>query len=289
MALSGKVNGACKGSNYSKYSTWIDLTVNSQSAAGNKSNVTVTLKLQRNDGVKQSAYNLNNTNPVTLSVGGAVRVSKKIGIDTRNNKIITLASWSGDITHNSDGTLSLSVSGSFSLSGTSTLTGGSVSGAIAINPISRNPSAAADCIAAQNGDRVNYNRGTVTVSWSGTSGVITGYKIERAKTGQNDSTYGAWELVKTVTSTATSGSITDTVPAAYMSGVQFKYRVIALNGSLTAPAKVSNTLTVRGGADAKPSIAWVNGTLWADPSGNDNWRRAKCVYAKSGGGWKESI
>jgi len=289
MALSGRINGTCKGSNYSKYSLWIDWTVNSQSTANNKSNVTVTLKVQRNDGVKQSAYNLNSVNPVSLSVGGTVRVSKKIGIDTRNNQIVKLAAWTGDVPHSNDGTLSLSISGSFSISGTSTLTGGSVSGSAAINSISRYPNAVTACIAAQDGDQVNYNRGTVTVSWSGASGVITGYRIDRITTGHNDSTFMAWETIKTIISTATSGSITDTVPAAYMSGVQFKYRVTALNGSLVSPAKGSNILTVRGGVKAKSSGAWFNGTVWIDPARNKNWRRAKYIYAKSENSWKESI
>lgn len=288
MALNGRINGTCKGSNYTKYSLWIDWLVNSQNIAGNKSNITVSMKVQRNDGVRQSAYNLNSTNPVSLSVGGVVRVSNKIGIDTRNNKIITLASWTGDISHNDDGTLNLALSGSFSISGASTLTGGAVSGTAVVNSISRYPGSVAVCTAAQDGDKINYNRGTVTIAWSGASGVITGYKIERSVTGRNDSVYGTWEVIKTVTSSAISGNITDIAPATYMSGTKFKYRVTTLNGSLASTAKESNTLTVRGGVKVKVNNLIVNGTIWVEPGGNKNWRMAKCVNAKSGD-WKESI
>lgn len=288
MALNGRVNGICKGSNYTKYSLWIDWLVNSQNIAGNKSNITVSMKVQRNDGVRQSAYNLNSTNPVLLSVGGVVRVSNKIEIDTRNNKIITLASWTGDIAHNDDGTLSLALSGSFSISGTSTLTGGAVSGTAVVNSISRYPGSVTVCTAAQDGDKINYNRGTVTIAWSGASGVITGYKIERAITGRNDSVYGAWETVKSVASSATSGSITDIAPAAYMSGTKFKYRITALNGSLASAAKESNTLTVRGGVEVEVNNSVVNGTVWVDPGDNKKWIMAKYSYEESGN-WNEII
>lgn len=286
MASNGRINGTCTGISYTKYSTWVDWDINSQNSAGCSSNVTVTMKVQRNDGIKDSAYNLSKVNPVSLSVGGVVRVSDKIGIDTRNNQIVTLATWISDVAHDDSGELNLAISGSFSLSGTSvkSLTGGSVSGTAKLNPISRYPGAVTACTAAQGDDKVNYNRGTVTVAWSGASGVITGYKIERAVTGRNDSTYGVWALVKSVTSSATSGSITDTAPAAYMSGVKFKYRVTALNGTLASSAKESNALTVRGGFKVKINGAWCNGTVWVKVNGT--WLRAKRITIKINGNWR---
>lgn len=288
MALNARVNGVCSGSNYTKYSLWAELTVNGQDVTGNKSNVTVTMKAQRNDGVKQSAYNLNKVNPVSLSVGGIVRVSEKIGIDTRNNQIVTLATWTGDVPHNEDGTLSLAVSGGFSLSGTSTLTGGTLDGTVDIDPISRYPGSVTVCIAAQDGDTVNYNRGTVTVSWSGASGTITSYKIECTTSDRNNEVFGEWESIKDVISAETYGSITDRVPAEFMSGVKFKYRVTAFNGQLAAAAKESNVLTVRGGVKVEVVGGQINGTVWCDRTGNKDWAKAPRVHVKDGADWKET-
>lgn len=110
---------------------------NSQSIEDNKSNVTVRLLLKRNDGYSASAYNLTESaNTVMLVVGGKERVNKNLSIDTRNNATVTLASWTGDVTHETDGTLSLSVSGSFIMGGTG-LSGGSAKGSFFCTDIPR--------------------------------------------------------------------------------------------------------------------------------------------------------
>lgn len=126
--MATKIYGNCSGSSGSKYNVWLSVTENSQSITDNSSNVTVKLYLKRNDGVSSSAYNLNTSdNTAKLKVGGDTKVSKNLAIDTRNGVTVTLASWTGDVSHNADGTLSLSLSGNFTMSGTS-LSGGSVSG-----------------------------------------------------------------------------------------------------------------------------------------------------------------
>ncbi|MGN1317295.1 MAG: DUF859 family phage minor structural protein [Acutalibacteraceae bacterium] len=123
-----KFYGSCSGSSGSKYNIWLSVTENSQSIEDNSSNVTVKLYLKRNDGYSSSAYNLTaSDNTAKLKVGSDTKVSKNLAIDTRNGVTVTLASWTGDVSHNADGTLSLALSGSFTMSGTS-LTGGSVSG-----------------------------------------------------------------------------------------------------------------------------------------------------------------
>ncbi len=129
--------GSCTGTSKSKYDIWLRVKQNSQNITENKSNVTVTLYLKRNDGYSSSAYNLNaDANSVKLSVGGEVKVNKNISIDTRNGVTVTLASWSGDVIHSADGTLNLSVSGSFKMNGTS-LTGGSANGSFKCSTIPR--------------------------------------------------------------------------------------------------------------------------------------------------------
>lgn len=96
------------------YNYWVDWTENSQNVANNSTNVSVYLRLKRNDGYAGSAYNNYNNNTIQLSVGGTERVKiTNANIDTRNGKIVTLASWTGDVTHGTDGALKLSISGSF--------------------------------------------------------------------------------------------------------------------------------------------------------------------------------
>ncbi len=129
--------GSCTGSSGAKYDIWIKATQNSQSIESNKSNVTIRLYLKRNDGYASSAYNLNESdNTVKLTVGGAVKVSSNIAIDTRNGATVTLASWTGDVAHKDDGSLDLKISGLFTMDGTS-LSGGSASGTFSLTDIPR--------------------------------------------------------------------------------------------------------------------------------------------------------
>ncbi len=129
--------GSCSGSSGSKYDTWLNVKQNSQSVTDNKSNVTVKLYLKRNDGYSASAYNLTESaNTAKITVGGKTKVEKNLSIDTRNSVKVTLATWTGDVSHNDDGSLSLSVGGSFTMGGTS-LTGGSVSGEFECTDIPR--------------------------------------------------------------------------------------------------------------------------------------------------------
>ena len=132
-----KFYGSCSGSSGSKYNIWLTATENSQSIEKNTSNITVKLYLKRNDTVSSSAYNLNESdNTAKLTVGTDTKVSRNLAIDTRNGATVTLASWTGDVSHNADGTLSLALGGSFTMTGTG-LTGGSVSGSFKCTDIPR--------------------------------------------------------------------------------------------------------------------------------------------------------
>ena len=122
-----KYYGSCSGNSGSKYNIWLEINEYSQSTEANTSSVKVELKLKRNDGYADSAFNLNeNENFSEIKINGTITASKNSEIDTRNNATVTLLSWNGEVSHNADGTLTLDVSGSFTMSGTS-LDGGSVS------------------------------------------------------------------------------------------------------------------------------------------------------------------
>ncbi len=125
--MATKYYGTCTGTTGGKYDLWLEVTQNSQSVVNNTSNVTVAMKLKRNDGYSASAYNLYaSDNTVSLSVGGVSRVSGNITVDTRNGATAVLASWTGNVSHNAEGALNLSIAGSFTIGGAD-LQGGSVS------------------------------------------------------------------------------------------------------------------------------------------------------------------
>ena len=129
--------GSCTGSTGKKYDLWITVIQNTQNPSQNKSNITANFFIRRNDGAADSAYNLvESQNSVALKIGGTVKVNKNLTIDTRNNVYCRLATWTGDVTHNSDGTLNLAVSGQFTM-GNSSLTGGSVSGSFKCTPLGK--------------------------------------------------------------------------------------------------------------------------------------------------------
>ena len=123
-----KFYGSCTGNSGDKYNVWLEVTENSQSITNNTSNVSVSLKLKRNDGYSSSAYNTNESdNNAKITINGVTKVNRNLAIDTRNNVTVLLASWVGNVAHNSDGTLTIAVKGSFSMNGTS-LSGGSAEG-----------------------------------------------------------------------------------------------------------------------------------------------------------------
>lgn len=123
-----KFYGSCTGNSGSKYSIWFEVTENSQNITNNTSNVSVSLKLKRNDGYSGSAYNTNESeNNAKITINNVTKVNRNLAIDTRNNATVLLAHWVGNVAHNSDGSLTIAVKGSFTMNGTS-LSGGSAEG-----------------------------------------------------------------------------------------------------------------------------------------------------------------
>ena len=116
--------GACTGKAGGKYNVWLSVIQNYQSIETNSSNISVGLYLKRNDGISDSAYNLNDwDNSASITINGETKVWRNLDIDTRGNVTVTLAEWIGDVYHNADGSLSLSIDGSFIMEN-SNLTGG---------------------------------------------------------------------------------------------------------------------------------------------------------------------
>ena len=131
----------CNGTAGSKYNLTLNYVINSQSISANTSNITVYATVQRNDGYSASAWNgYENQNHTTLTVGGSVKVDVNFILDTRNSRLQELSRWTGDVAHNSDGTLTLAISASFTTDLAPALTGGSVSASWTLTTIPRTSS-----------------------------------------------------------------------------------------------------------------------------------------------------
>lgn len=123
----GSKTVTCSGTSGGKYNLTINYWYNWQDTAQNISNIYVEVTLQRNDGYAGSYWNLyENQNSVYLDVNGSRVVAKNMKIDTRNSAVVTLASWSGNIPHNADGSKTVALGGGFTFQSNS-LSSGSVS------------------------------------------------------------------------------------------------------------------------------------------------------------------
>lgn len=113
------------------------ITQNKRNASTNQSNVTVKMYAQ-SDSSSYGAYNLDASgNTVKMTVNGKQVVNKSMAMDFRNKATVQLASWTGAISHGSDGSKKLDCSGSFSISGSSYLSGGSIRCSIQLESIPR--------------------------------------------------------------------------------------------------------------------------------------------------------
>lgn len=273
MALSGSVSS----STYD--SVGIKLTWSAtQNVGKNQSTIKWTLKSY---GRKSNEWWMAGNFKVVID--GSTVYSSSTRIKMYGNGATTIASGSKTLTHSADGSKSFNVSIQAGIYYNAVNCTGS--GSFTLDKIARNPNAPTSVsISAGHGNYVGIGD-TVTIKWSGASGVITGYKIQY-KWGNND-----WTDYKSVSSTATSGNTTDTISNSNlnikMSGTALKYRVCALNGSLASAYKESNTLTVSGVMKVKVSGSWKKGTTWVKVSGS--WKRAKRVWVKVSGTWKESV
>lgn len=135
MATSAKNETTCGYNGH--YHLYMAIKVNSQNANTNQSNVTVTMYAQ-SDSSSYGAYNLDASgNTVKMTVNGKQVVSKTMAMDFRNRATVNLGSWTGNISHGADGKKTLACSGSFSISGSSYLSNGSISCSIVIDQIPR--------------------------------------------------------------------------------------------------------------------------------------------------------
>lgn len=275
MALSGTV----KTSTYDGVGLQLTWTA-TQSVANNTSTISWTLKSF--GGSSTDSYFV--AGPVTLKIAGDTEWST-----TSRFNLYKAGGWSRSgttaaIPHASDGTKTINISIEAAIY--TYAVNCTASQNVTLDKIARTPGAPSTVTAAAgNGDYVSFGD-TITIRWSGASGVITGY--QRAYRWYTDGAWTDWTGQANVSSTATSGSWTIALTStSVISGDKIQFRMRAANGSLYSGWKTSNALTIVGGMRIKVSGAWKKGTTYVKVSGA--WKRAKHVYIKVNGSWKESI
>lgn len=272
MALSGSV----KTSTYGSMGLILSWTA-TQNVSANTSTIKWTLKsFGRESNFWYMAGNFK------VVIDGSTAYSSADRIKLYGNGATTVATGSKTITHNNDGSRSFSVSVEAGIYYVAVNCEGSAT--FTLDKIARTPSAPTSVsITANNGSYVGLGE-TVTIKWSGASGVITGYDIQYSRGNSG------WKDYKSVSSSATSGSTTDSFTSTDINvngaGKSVQYRVRAKNGSLASGWKTSNTLTISGAMDLKVSGAWKTGSVWIKVNGS--WKRAKRVWINVNGSWKQS-
>lgn len=148
------------------YHLYMTITQNKRDASTNQSNVTVKMYAQ-SDSSSYGAYNLDASgNTVKMTVNGKQVVSKTMAMDFRNKATVQLASWTGAISHGSDGSKKLDCFGSFSISGSSYLSGGSISCSIQLESIPRATKPALSSSSVALGSAVTINISPAVSSWT---------------------------------------------------------------------------------------------------------------------------
>lgn len=131
------INGSVTGSNGSKIDTWIEWAVTDRSIANNTSTVRMILYAQATTSVSTNYDSTENYGWVGYDNGNKNWMSKS-GYDFRNKALITFGDHTFTISHNSDGTKTLTIQGGWSTNGHSSyIKDGSVSGQVTLPRIAR--------------------------------------------------------------------------------------------------------------------------------------------------------
>lgn len=241
MATSAKNEVTCGYNGH--YHLYMAIKINSQNANTNQSNVNVTMYAQ-SDSSSYGAYNLDaSENSVKMTVNGSQVISKTMAMDFRNRATVNLGSWTGNISHGADGKKTLACSGSFSLSGSSYLSGGSISCSIVLDQIPRatKPTLSASTVAL--GSAVTIGIAPAVSTWTHNLYYRVGTgDWTRFATGVK-SNY-AWTLPLAIANSfpsATSGAITIGVNTYNGSTLIGSTQTINLN--ITIPASVAPSVS----------------------------------------------
>lgn len=171
-----KFPGTVSGNNTAKYvNYYLEATVNSQNVANNTSNITLHHYAQSTNSIV-GAYTGSATSK--LSYNNNYVIDRTQTMDFRNKKLVDMGSWTGDVEHNSDGTLTLSLHAEFDTNGPSSVTGGTVNATWTLPSIARKSSVSATNANVGSNSTITINKQsssfthTLTYSFGSLSGTI---------------------------------------------------------------------------------------------------------------------
>lgn len=131
------INGSVTGTNGSKVDTWIEWKVTGTSVPNNTSTVRIILYAQATTSLSTNYDSTENYGWVGYDNGNKNWMSKS-GYDFRNKALITFGDHTFTISHNNDGTKTLTIQGGWSTNGHSSyIKDGSVSGQVTLPRIAR--------------------------------------------------------------------------------------------------------------------------------------------------------
>lgn len=292
------VSNTCNGSYGSDCRVYLDYVINNSESdriARNKSNITLTLYAKATSS-SVGAYNYNHNSKAYIYVNDTVKKSAtNLDMDFRNKKKVNMISWTGDVDHNADGTLAITIKGNFDTNGPSSITTGTVSYKWTLPTIPRTSSVTCADGNIGSATTININRAssgfthTLAYSFQGLTGTIatktsevsigwtipTSFysKIPNSKSGQGTitcQTYSGETLIGTKTCTFnafvinSNPSITATVIDTYSgsiaaTGDSNKLIKYISNAQVTVSAVAKNSATIS-------SIKVVNGSKSATGS-----------------------
>ena len=274
------INGSVTGSNGSKIDTWIEWKVTGTSVANNTSNVRIILYAQATTSLSTNYDSTENYGWVGYDNGNKNWMSKS-GYDFRNKALITFGDHTFTISHNSDGTKTLTIQGGWSTNGHSSyIKDGSVSGQVTLPRIARAStisslstnlgSAGTITITRQSSDfthTLTYTFGSASgtivtktsntsVSWTPDVSLIAQFGAnDKTKTGTiTCTTYSGNTSVGTSTST-----LTLTIPNSSLGNVSGTFGSAL---TLTASNACSSGLTY--------TFAYYNGSSWQSIASTSN-------------------
>ncbi len=188
-----------------RYGVRLTVVQNSQSVANNTSNITVTFELGGAGALGLSTdYTGSSFNGYTCTgtiyVNGSQKSQGSSSANISNSTKVTLTSWTGNVTHNSDGKLSIPIRGVFTGGTSSQASGGEASGTVTFDTIPRASSVAVT-------STVNIGaKPTFTITTASSSfthklyyqfGGISKTLIASGITGSSPITYNSWTIPTT--------------------------------------------------------------------------------------------
>lgn len=171
------INGSGIGSNGGRIDVWVEYTLADQSITGNYTPVTAYFYAALNENYTSSTANVRGLNS-SFSISGIAGAAVSSGAYdfTSPQKVNFLGSFSGNIPHNSDGTKTIAMEGSFTTL-SSYISGGSVSAVVTLPTIARASAITAEDAAIEDTARVTVSRYaagfTHSIQWQ--FGDLSGY------------------------------------------------------------------------------------------------------------------